>query len=534
MPSPPISESLTSRMRSLAHLSRPVIHIALARAKPNHINTYSTADTIEGLVSLTAAQDTAFDSVQIAFTGTTKTSLDSAGNTMARSGTNASHVFLKLQQPIDEESYPRSRIAIGGKTYRFPFTFVVPDQLLPRSCRHYVAHPKVKDSHLQLPPSLGDKEVLGGTPAGLDDLAPDMVKIVYAVEVKVVGNGRADKTALVEKQQKVKIIPASEELPPLNIASDEDEYKLRSEKKIKRGLLNGKVGSLVMETAQPAHLQLPPASATRSPPPTTMATVILRYDPSEDRVELPRLGVLSSKLKVHTFYSSTAFQDVPSRSKLAFDPHHAVHSGGVSLSSRDVQAVQWQRHAPHTSTSAAILRRDSSMTAVTTSCPEPSSTYSADKPFYTTQIIIPITLPSNKSFVPSFQTCLASRTYALDLALSVSVPGGIPGSGSTLHLKVPLQISARSNLTPTRTLTMEEIEEIEAAQVDEFFTPRSFGSASEPSYQLAQANSRQIVSESPPEYSHFSHGAPPRQRRSVSRTLPGPWTLAAAAVTMVR
>src|SRR5687768_2124494 len=94
---------------------------------------------------------------------------------------SAVHTFLRLYQPLDDSLYPQPRIAETGRTYRFPFTFVVPDQLLPQACSHDTLNPQVKRAHLQPPPSLGDPMLAGDGKTLLDDMSPDMTKISYVV-----------------------------------------------------------------------------------------------------------------------------------------------------------------------------------------------------------------------------------------------------------------------------------------------------------------------------------------------------------------
>jgi len=379
-------------------------------------------------------------------------------------------MFLRLIQPIGDEDYPIPRVARSGMTYTFPFTFVVPDQLLDRICNHTVAHPQVKDSHIQLPPSLGDKEISTSRSSILDDLSPDMLRISYAITARMIRFNEVDGAVIVlaRKKQKIRIIPVTDEQPPIGFMSAPTEYCLRCEKNVRKRLLNGKIGRIVMEAAQPPALQLNPPGLTDSACPTTMATVSLRFDPADGHHELPKFGALCSRLKVHTYSGVLPFEETPSSPRIYSDIYRAVNSDVVSLSSRNMQAAQWQEHAPHTDASQVIFRRDSTSSTTTTCCPEPTSAYSPHKPFYTTQLLIPVTLPDTKTFVPTFHSCLASRRYFLDLSLNISVSGGTPGIGRKLHLKIPLQISSKPNLFPFRTLSSGQISADES-QLDGYY-----------------------------------------------------------------
>jgi hypothetical protein len=55
---------------------------------------------------------------------------------------------------------------------------------------------------------------------------------------------------------------------------------------------------------------------------------------------------------------------------------------------------------------------------------------------YTATVLVPVTLPKDKSFIPTFHSCLISRVYNLSFQLSV------PGAASAFRLRAPMQIGA--------------------------------------------------------------------------------------------
>ena len=91
--------------------------------------------------------------------------------------TGAYQTFLRLRQPIEDSAYPMPRVLEAGRTYKFPFTFVVPDRLLPHVCSHAKTNAHVERSHTLLPPSLGDPMLANDGKSLLNDLAPDMCRI---------------------------------------------------------------------------------------------------------------------------------------------------------------------------------------------------------------------------------------------------------------------------------------------------------------------------------------------------------------------
>lgn len=433
-----------------------------------------------------------------------KTHVDRLTSTPTISGqAEATHRFLKLTQPIDESLLPQPRIAAAGKTYTFPFTFVVPNQLLPKACIHKTASDHVRETHLQLPPSLGDPELAGHSGTLLDDLAPEMSRITYGIKVKVTQYRDSDGAAVVlaDKMKKVRVKPAFDEQPPLNINPKDDEYRLRQEKTIRKGLFKGKLGTLVMESTQPKALRIPGARSTTAGPITTMAQVLLRFDPADEAARPPRLNALATKLKVATFYASAPRHAFPSRASMGIDLTQGYYSESVPLSTLSVASAQWTQHSPSASTTisttastttpaatntADLARRDSGISDCSSttspsssSIPHPSKSHRTSHGFYTAKILVPITLPDSKNFVPTFHTCLISRVYSLNLHLSVHGPGvGDP----SLSLKSPVQIAADGSEEGSAVLRASRAEEMTRAEADAMWEPRSVAPPPEYAY----------------------------------------------------
>lgn len=449
---------------------------------------YSNLDRIQGFVTITPASDLPFDDIDIEFVGTTRTYVERLTTAAAISGrSQAFHQFLRLSQPGTASFYPQDLILRANKPYRFPFLFVVPQQLLPRICSHRVAHDSVHDAHLRLPPTFGDTEPENKADR-IDDMAPEMASIRYGVYAKI-SRVKHESTAsrrvtVVAKARKLRIVPAVDEQPPLDVDHNED-YVLRKEKKLRKGLLKGKLGTLVVEAQQPQSLRLSPPNSDSGERATSMANVLLRFDPSDDNAQPPRLSTLSSKLKAVTFYSSAARRDFPSRSDSLTDLGNGAHSETIDLSSRCIANVEWQLIQPEarklsscSSSEATPPRRTSSNVSGPLIPPEPSQTY-AGGPFYVARILVPIELPANKAFVPTFHSCLISRTYTLALHLSTN---STPTIGGNMDLRLPIQISSApspdANLPPPPSLaTMDGVavddDGAEAAGADEFFEPRT-------------------------------------------------------------
>ncbi|MCJ1348959.1 hypothetical protein MMC31_007192, partial [Peltigera leucophlebia] len=227
-------------MRLLTSTLKPVIEVALNDSQQrDFVPSYTSRDRIRGIVSVTATYDTPFDELYVTFEGTTKTFVEKVSTAFPANGrTEAFHVFLRLIQPIDVGSLPEDKLLKAGQTYSIPFTFVVPEKLLPQSCTHSPANLKIHDLHLNLPPSLGDPLAASIGNILLDDMAPEMAVVSYAVKVRLFhGRNSSGKLKLItDTTRKLRIMPASAEQRPIPFPGGlKDDYRPRKEKEIKRG-----------------------------------------------------------------------------------------------------------------------------------------------------------------------------------------------------------------------------------------------------------------------------------------------------------
>jgi hypothetical protein len=387
--------------------------------------------------------------------------------------TTARHRFLKLIQPIDDALLPEDNVAKAGVLYTYPFEFVVPDRLLDQQCTHRVESPRVHEAHTHLPPSFGDPMLAGDGQTLQDDMAPDMSKIQYIIRAKMI-RARATGTKsseVADKAIKVRIVPAKEEDPPLSINEDTKDFELRKEKDVKKGLFKGKMGRITAEAPQPAGFVLPALKKRSSSPITTMTTVNLRFDPVDDRVQPPPLGSIVSKLRAQTFFGSAPFRSLPTRSSVtAWDTQRGLYIEPLELSSRCISSVEWRKHGGENSPVAGLSRRESNFSDLSKASvnyiPEPSSAYQPGTPFYTAKVLVPMSLPKNRSFTPTFHSCSVSRTYVLDLNISYHTPSATVSTPS-IQLRLPIQISAKGNPNATATMSEEEAETIATREVDE-------------------------------------------------------------------
>ncbi|OQO01894.1 hypothetical protein B0A48_12367 [Cryoendolithus antarcticus] len=436
------------KLRQLVHSTKPEINIHL----DSRNRVFTTLDRIEGTVRITAVVDTDFDNIDIEFVGTARTYVERLTTAAAISGrSEAFHNFLRLSQPGLDRLCPADRILRAGKTYTFPFVFAVPQQLLPHVCKHSVANPRVRDWHCQLPPTFGDRE-LSSRDGGLDDMAPEMASVRYGIFAKIsklshTGDDFA-RVPVANKARRLRVIPTAEEEPPLDVdwktaEVDRSDYIMRKEKKVKKGLLKGKLGTLVIEAEQPKSLHL--AAGVDGERVTSKATVMLRFEPAEGVTQTPRLDKLTSKLKVRTYFAAAARADIPRKADSEFDASKGLHGESHELSSRCISDVKWQLEDAATPAPTQTQRRGSAVSADIPWSPEASAIFTPGAPVWVAKIIVPVELPSTKAFVPTFHSCLISRTYILALSLSVQTAG----LGGSMDLRLPIQVSASPATNPS-------------------------------------------------------------------------------------
>ncbi|RDW65778.1 arrestin (or S-antigen), N-terminal domain protein [Aspergillus mulundensis] len=441
----------------------PQIKIELARETSNVTRAYTTGDLIEGTVTITANHLISFDQIDIQLEGSQTVFVEHGA---MPGGTGATQTFLRLRQPIEESCYPMPRVIEPGHSYQFPFTFVVPQRLLPHICSHSKSNVHIQRSHTLLLPSLGDPVLCRDGTSALDDMSPDMTRVTYHIRAEVVQKpvvGPAKSLKLAKK--KIRIVPAVEEEPPLTVPDCDPIYRMRREKDVRRGTLRPRQGRLVAAASQPKPLQLSSSPSKHSESVSTAATIHLRFDPVGNE-EPPSLGTVWSKLRVATYYSVHPWGDYPTISGLsAVDMSgRGVYQELLPLSTMCVASAQWTKHGMD-----PLVRRDSfHSTSSAESITGPSASFSGDV-YYTASLVVPVSLPTSRAFVPTFHSCLVSRIYILELCVSYHTPN-MNLLTPTVTLKVPIQLTSGQSgivsMTSSEDITQEEVDA-------EFFSPRS-------------------------------------------------------------
>ncbi|RAO66476.1 uncharacterized protein BHQ10_002488 [Talaromyces amestolkiae] len=491
--------------------SRLKVDIALNGQVKGLVPSYTTFDKIEGEVHIQAERDTAFDHVQITFEGWSPThpEMDSKLIKAGISKTiiqrqspvahitndlNAFHPFLRLRQPVDPNTYPESREFKPLETYIFPFTFVVPEHLLLHACSHFTTNPHLKAVHTQLPPTLGDAMLSDDGKTMINDMAPMMSEISYKLKVAVMTKNPPASPkpfyAITSVAKKVRIIPATTEQPPLEVGCySTDGYRVRREKHVRKALLGGKTGRLVVSAAQPKPLQLSaPGSTGFKAPVSSHVKLHVRFDPETENEQPPRLKSTSSKLKVSTFYATQPWSDFPSQAVAEAYNHttHGVYSETINLSSLCVASAQWKKHdgteLDDSRRSSLVSESSSSLAESLIHHPSASSSYSG-KTFYTASILVPVNLTANRAFVPTFHSCLVSRVYTLDLSLSYQPASTKLLLAPSISLHIPIQITSAPGNGLAALEDMSDLLLPETQIEEEFYRPRNVAPPTEEDYQ---------------------------------------------------
>lgn len=397
--------------------------ITLEGEQPGIVKTYAAGDRINGNLAIITNKDIIFDDIDIVLQGNSHTSLGQPSNP----NQYGSQTFLELRQPIQHDESPDPRCFNAGSTYKYLFSFVIPSRLLPQVCTH-VDGSLIHRAHTMLPPTFGDPIILQKKGLILDDMAPQMSSISYTISATIFKRAakpsRFQVHALGCIGKKIRVIPYIEEQPPLMLL-DHPYYCDRKVQTVKRGILRSIVGSMIMTSSEPQPLRLTHHDSNIHGAASSVATVKVQFVPLGDE-EPPSLSTMTSKLTASTFYSTDHWQSFPCQStvKSFSSAGHGLFNESILLSNMCIASTQWRKHTGPCSDHCH---------------PEPS-TFCSSKTYYTTSIVVPIFMPTNKTVVPTFHSCLISRSYSIDITLSFCT-SAVDLFLSSISLRLPVQVS---------------------------------------------------------------------------------------------
>lgn len=469
MPSPPTAGALAPRVGGRAKPAaqqKPTIDVKIDR----HFNSkvYTSGSTIAGQAIIKTQRDTPFDDIDIIFTGIAATRLDF----VQQYPSHSFRPFMKLRMPIPPSSIPSSRVFEAGKPYSIPFHFVVPHQLTLGACNHHCSCPAVREQHLRPPPTVGFWEA--------DDQAPEMAQVEYAIKARAYRRAEDGSSAkFMEGYHMVKVLPAQPEDAPLDITFRDERYNLSKSRTIRKNLFAAKAGKLTATATQPRAVML---AADGHGAASSTARVELQFAPTSAETAPPKINSISGKITAATFFGAAPTDLLPNLgSRAAYTANPSLsYTTTNTLFSNPIDRVGWQQR----NTSG---RRDSGYSSLgveedasETDCSESRGRVGKSKnskkcPIRHSAVVeVPFSIPmtNRKIFLPTFHSCLISRTYTLHLSLSVGP------TNAAMTLAVPLQIGVETIHEPQFDDGLPSFDtamaEDEGADVDAHLQPRIF------------------------------------------------------------
>ncbi|KAK0621578.1 hypothetical protein B0T17DRAFT_534472 [Bombardia bombarda] len=366
--------------------------------------------------------------------------------------------------PIPASTYPSPRVLKTKETYTIPFNFVIPARLLDHACKCKTLSNELYDYHISLPPTMGSWEK--------NHMTPTVANVEYSIKATVCKTPPAGgrKIKIMEASQVIHVLPASREAPPMNVTQADKLYKMNTSASIRKNFLGSRLGHLEASGFQPTAVVIRPDGLGAVSSPT--AHIKLTFEPkdsSSSDMALPTISKVTGKVHSYTYYSTGAIRTYPNMSsdweRQFTGERRSTYSTKVRLEpiTLDDAALQWEQP------NKTIARRDSGYSSdgnnnndddndTTTSCGggstsggsgtapsnknktnsnPASSSSSPTSSSYTTTLKVPINLPTDTTlFIPTFHSCILSRVYSVELAITVAV-----GSASKkVKVNLPLQV----------------------------------------------------------------------------------------------
>ncbi|KAI5457335.1 arrestin [Mariannaea sp. PMI_226] len=462
----------TSILSSITQLILPG-NAAMSLKLHNHYNSkvYSTRSHVSGELIIGPPSDVSFSHVFIILVGATKTWADAAQGQQT-----AAHNFLKLEMPIDESIFPSPRVFKAGSTYKIPFNFVIPDHLTLSVCRHKNVSDDVAPQHLRPPPSMGSWEK--------DDLSPEMTRVEYSVIAIIYGEPETGSkpTVLMRTTYRINVLPTSVEDPPLNITARDRCYALTKSTNIRKHFLAVKRGRVTAEAAQPAAIRVQADGITSTP--DVSVNVKLNFDPTSPTDVPPEVSQVSAKLQATTWFTRVPLGNLPNvgaNQTAITGIAHQSYSTSLPLEILESKKSEWdgRKRFPgllaafpmsegrRQSESVAFIRRPDREVAE----PQPRRVSEGGLlASQTSAVQLSLRIPTERRILlPTFHTCLASRTYTLHLSLVLG--------DAKISLAIPVQVVVESPpehlLAQPNLPTFEDaLAAQEEADADELLRPR--------------------------------------------------------------
>ncbi|CAH0046327.1 unnamed protein product [Clonostachys solani] len=358
----------------------------------NHFEAkvYATGSAIRGKVVITPLRDVEFDKIQIDLLGISITRTSGILNDTLPTKL----IFFQLAMPISPESLLQDKRLSAQETIEIPFFFVVPQQRPLSACIH--------ETHLELPPTIGTWEKT--------DQSPETAKIEYSIRFRVTPARKdLEKLKPVELHRYVKLLPS--------IFQEDALYTTDPTQEIRLGRSYEKSDSLTIAGIPPSLVYLSSDNGKISNP---MITAHLEFVTKTNSTRCPKIQVKSAAVQTITSYAQVHLAPTSGENgrQAAPLPHVVLCTKSKKVTVGHLQQSEWQK---------AETPSDSEGTK------------------YLSTLTLSVNMPSHEktTFLPSFDACLISRSYALRVGLAAQ---SAAGSGSTLEL--PFQVIVRDLAAP--------------------------------------------------------------------------------------
>jgi hypothetical protein len=303
---------------------------------------------------------------------------------------------------------------------------MVPESISPQQCDHSTKDPEVEQAHTQLPPTFENRasrfwESRGGS------WAPKACRISYNIRVVLSERSQAaitSRSKLCDVSRSLRIMPAAK----LARCIDFPTYYLVQEKQSKCRSLGRNLGILQVVAEEPRPLQISSTSLNNIL--TSVIQLHITFDPFTNTPP-PQLCKLRSRLEVSTYYGTSPWEDYPTTEDMqGSQTDREAYITTIPLQSLNLTSSQWEKLPSFYS---AVEKSTDSTSEYSVSSSKTHTQHS-----YTASVTVPVNLLDEQALVPTFHSCLVSRTYAIELALSYQVPSAI--CRSTINLRIPIEV----------------------------------------------------------------------------------------------
>jgi hypothetical protein len=362
-----------------------------------HAKIYSSGSVVQGHLVILPNSDVCASSIIISLDGTT--TIRTVGQKLT---TTTTHHFLKMDLISSNVFGLISKTLAKNQTYKMPFQFTLPDELDPTTCTHNAVSATVADKHLFLPPTMGGMW-------DRDDMSPGVVEVKYGINACIVATTSlsTDQTQDLMANKAIQFIPRLTESPPVHVSLTSPRYKLQQTKYLGSNTFKQPLGIISATAMQPEPLHLQAYGTVITP---SSVDVTLTFNPENDATPPPKLEGVSLSVRSCTWHQADPYQAFPDQ--IETPSFQRPFSSTIALTVECPQ-IMWARHV-----GSRLDDKNQGNSSVA---------------FYSSTLRLPLSVSLiGKMVLPTFHSCLVSRTYEVCLRLTFK-KGGVT-------LIAPLQI----------------------------------------------------------------------------------------------